>query len=137
MAGLTRPAFRWRGYREGRDSSEIQRGRGSLRVRQYVQDALDQAGAASRNLLGLPSVLHGAPEADRYRRTRRALHEEIRRPDSRTAEDGCIGRQSGKGDRYQGQEEDDHQGEGGRDRLSRWFQIARLPCLPARTISVR
>ena len=31
----------------------------------------------------------------------------------------------------------DHQGEGGRDRLSRWFQIARLPCLPARTISVR
>ena len=56
----------------------------------------------------------------------------------RAAQDGRIGRQGGgEGDRRQGQEEDDHQGEGGRDRLSRWFQIARLPCLPARTISVR
>ena len=30
------------GHREGRDSSEIRRGRGSLRLRQYLQDALDK-----------------------------------------------------------------------------------------------
>ena len=45
----------------------------SLHVRQRVRDALHQAGAARRDLLELPSVLHGPPEADRHRRPRRAL----------------------------------------------------------------
>ena len=81
---------------EGRDSPEVSGGRGSLRVRQHVQDALDQARTAPRNLLRLPSVLHRPPEADRHRRPRRAVHQEVRLADIGAAQDGgesCEGRQ--------------------------------------------
>jgi len=56
-------------------------------MRQHVQDAFDQARTAPRNLLGVPPVLHGSPEADRHRGTGRALYEKIRRPDVGTAQD--------------------------------------------------
>jgi hypothetical protein len=46
-------------------------------VRQHVQDAVDQARAASGNLLGVPPVLHGPPEADRHRRARRPVHKKF------------------------------------------------------------
>src|SRR5687768_3421576 len=59
---------------EGRDSPQVQRDRGPLRVRCDLEDPLDEAGTASRNLQQLPPVLHGAPEADRHRRTRGAVH---------------------------------------------------------------
>ena len=59
------------------------RSRSPLRVRQHVQDALDQARAAPRNLQRLPPVLHGPPEADRHRRPRRAVHQAVRRADGR------------------------------------------------------
>jgi hypothetical protein len=36
-------------------------------VRQHVHDEIHQERAAPRNLLGLPSLLHGTPEADRHR----------------------------------------------------------------------
>ena len=78
---------------EGRDSPEVPRGRGSLRVRQHVQDALDQTRAAPRNLLRLPSVLHRAAEADRHRRPRRAVHQEVRPADVGAAEDRREGRE--------------------------------------------
>src|SRR5207249_3771139 len=57
---------------EGSHPPEVLRRRGALRVRGDVEDAVDQAGAAPRNLLELPPVLHGQAEAARYRRPRRA-----------------------------------------------------------------
>src|ERR1051325_5738764 len=51
---------------EAWDSSEVLRRRGSVRVREYVQDPLDQARASPRNLQCVPSLLHGPAEADRY-----------------------------------------------------------------------
>ena len=57
-----------------------------MRVRRDVEDALDQAGAAPRDLQQLPPVLHGPPEADRHRRPRRALHQALRRADVREPE---------------------------------------------------
>src|SRR5687768_12254811 len=51
--------------REGRDPPEIPGSRGAVRLREHVQDPLDQARAAPGNLFGLPPVLHRAPEAHR------------------------------------------------------------------------
>src|SRR5262245_54137567 len=60
-------------------------------MRCEMEDALDQARAAPRNLLELPPVLHGQAEADRHRRPRRAVHEEVRRPDGREPQEGSRG----------------------------------------------
>src|SRR6185369_12531810 len=96
-AQLRGEASRREGHREGRDSSKVRRGRSSLRVRQHVQDTFDQARTAPRNLLGVPPVLHGSPEADRHRGTGRALYQKIRRADLGAAQDrrnrgqGCQG----------------------------------------------
>src|SRR5579885_3365287 len=57
-------------------------------MRRDVEDPLDQARAAPRDLLELPPVLHRPPEADRYRGPGRAVHEEVRRPDLREPEEG-------------------------------------------------
>src|SRR5713101_5474471 len=46
-----------------------------------MEDALDEARVAPRNLLELPPVLHRSPEAHRHGRPRRAAHEEVRRTD--------------------------------------------------------
>src|SRR3989442_1944348 len=68
---------------EGRHSSEVSRRRGAVRVRCDVEDPFDKTRAAPRNLLELSSVLHRPSEADRYRRPRGTVHEEVRRPDVR------------------------------------------------------
>src|SRR5262245_33726225 len=52
-----------------------------MRLRQYLEDPVDQAGAAPRNLLELPPVLHRPAEAHRHGRPGRAVHEEVRGPD--------------------------------------------------------
>src|SRR5204863_922458 len=66
---------------EGRHSPEVSRSRGPLRMRRDVEDAIDQERAAPRDLLELPPVLHRPAEADRHRRPRGAVHQEIRRAD--------------------------------------------------------
>src|SRR5512146_141254 len=66
--------------REGRHSSEVLRCRGALRMRSDLEDAVDQARAAPRDLLELPPVFHRPSEADRYGRPCGAVHEEVRRP---------------------------------------------------------
>ena len=48
---------------EGRHPSRVRPGDRSLRLRQRVPDALDEARAARRDLLELPPVLHGQAEA--------------------------------------------------------------------------
>src|SRR3954468_13256348 len=58
---------------EDRDPSRVRPRDRSLRLRQRVPDALDQARAARRGVLELPPVLHGQAEADGFRRPRRAL----------------------------------------------------------------
>ena len=84
------------------DSPEVPRRRGALRLRRDLEDPVDQAGAAPRNLLELPPVLHGQAEAARYRRPRRALHQEVRRAD--------VGKPQDRREGDQGQEDDDHRG---------------------------
>ena len=64
------------------------RGGGALRVRRDLEDALDEAGAAPRNLQQLPSVLHGPAEAGRHGRPRGAVHEAVRRADVREPQAG-------------------------------------------------
>src|SRR5262249_23740673 len=82
---------------EGRHPPEVQGSRGPLRLRGDVEDALDQAGAAPRNLLELPPVLYRPAEADRYRGTSRALYEEVRGADVGTAEEGSKGKEGDDG----------------------------------------
>ena len=67
---------------------EVPRDRGAVRVWRDVEDPIDQAGAAPRNLQQLPSVLHRPAEAGRHGRPGRALYQAIWRPDVREPE-GC------------------------------------------------
>src|SRR5262245_2433261 len=64
-----------------------------MRVREYVQDPFDQARVALGDLLELSSVLYGSSEADRYGRTSRTVHEEVRRPDLREPQEGREGKE--------------------------------------------
>ena len=73
------------------------RRRGALRVRRDLEDPLDQARAAPRNLLELPPVLHRPAEAARHRRPRRAVHEEVRRADVGEPQEGREGDQGQEG----------------------------------------
>src|SRR4030095_9553752 len=57
-------------------------------------------------LLGVPPVLHGSPEADRHRGSRRALYEKIRRADVGTAQDRGNRCQGCKGICHKGKNED-------------------------------
>src|SRR5437660_6257321 len=84
---------------EGRHSSEVPRRRGQMRLRRDMEDPVDQARAAPRNLLELPSVLYRQAEADRHRGPRRAVYEEVRRADVREPEEG---RKGGEGEEGQG-----------------------------------
>src|SRR5438093_12991737 len=59
---------------ERRHPPEVSRGRGSVRLWGDLEDALDQARAAPRNLLELPPVLHRPAEAHRHGRARGTLH---------------------------------------------------------------
>src|SRR5213080_5419379 len=99
--------------REGRYSSEVPRGRGALRVRCDVEDPFNQERAASRNLLELSSVLHGTSEADRYRRARGALHEEVR------------GADVGEPERSGQDRQDDEENAGGRSLIFRSILASR------------
>src|SRR5262249_4706046 len=58
---------------EGRHPPRIRARDGSLRLREYLPDPLDEAGAARRDLLELPPVLHGQAEARPHRRPGGAL----------------------------------------------------------------
>src|SRR6185436_20736332 len=80
---------------EARDSSEVSRHRSALRLRRDLEDAVDQAGTASRNLQQLPSVLHRPPEAGGHRRTGRALHEALWRADLRVPQAGREDQEGG------------------------------------------
>src|SRR5207249_6587726 len=67
-------------------SPEVSRRRGPLRLRGDLENALDEARAAPRNLQQLSPVLCGPAEAGRHRGTRGALHEVVRRADIRDAQ---------------------------------------------------
>src|SRR5262249_25331025 len=58
---------------EGRHPPRIRARDGPLRLREHVPDPLDETGAARRDLLELPPVLHGQAEARRHRRPGGAL----------------------------------------------------------------
>src|SRR6187200_407525 len=85
---------------EGRDSSQVPRHRGALRLRCDVADPVDQAGAPPRDLQQLPPVLHGPPEAHRYGRPRRTLYQALRCADVREPQgrpEGTEGREEAGG----------------------------------------
>src|SRR5579862_3428662 len=66
-----RPLLSW--DREGRTPSRVRHFDRDVLVRQYVPDPLDEARAARRDLLAVPSVLHGQAEARRHGRPGGAL----------------------------------------------------------------
>src|SRR5439155_10865787 len=63
---------------ERRNPPQVLRCPGELRLREPVPDVLDQGRDPSGDLLGLPPVLHRKAEADRYRRSDRAVPQEVR-----------------------------------------------------------
>ena len=65
-------------------------------MRRDVEDPFHQAGAAPRNLLELPPVLHRPAEADRHRGPRRAVHEAIRRQTSESRKTAAKTKKSGE-----------------------------------------
>src|SRR5688572_8475649 len=83
--------------REACYSPEVSRRRGALRLRRELEDAIDQTRAAPRNLLELPPLFHRRAETDRNGRTRRAVHEEVRRSDVGKPQEGreSLERQEG------------------------------------------
>src|SRR5574341_1424638 len=62
---------------ETQNSSAICFGHDFLRLWQHLSSAKYGRRYACRNLLQLPSLFHGQAKADRLRRTRRKIHEEI------------------------------------------------------------
>src|SRR5436853_2953112 len=67
------PLLWWRPSHEGRHSSAVRQGQDRLCLRQCHRDPFHRAPDPRRDLLGVPSVLHGQAEARRYRRPGRAL----------------------------------------------------------------
>src|SRR5262245_52979010 len=64
---------------EAWNPSRLQSRQRPLRLRGHLDHAVDEgAGAAPRDLLQLPPVLHGQAEADRLGGPRRAVHPEVR-----------------------------------------------------------
>src|ERR1051325_7303322 len=61
---------------EARNSSQLPSGDRAVRVRQYLRDALHDAGHSRRNLRPLPPVLHREAEAAGYGRPGRAVRQE-------------------------------------------------------------
>ncbi len=78
------PLLSWPGH-EGRDPSRVRPLDRALLVRELVRDPFDEAGAARRDLLAVPPVLHGQAEARRHGRPRRALPAAAREGRARTA----------------------------------------------------
>src|SRR5207247_9742821 len=68
MSRRKRSLLSWRG-REGRHPPRVHADVRALLVRERVRDPVDEAGAARRDLLELPSVLHGQAEAHGHGRT--------------------------------------------------------------------
>src|SRR5881392_3940809 len=66
------PLLSWPGD-EGRHSPGVRPRHRALRLRQHVHDAFHEAGAARRDLLELPPVLHRQAEARRHGRPGGAL----------------------------------------------------------------
>ena len=66
---------------ETRYSSRLSRCYRALRLRAHLPDAFDRKGrhAEGGNLFELPSLFHWQTKTYRHRRTRRAIHQEIRR----------------------------------------------------------
>ena len=72
-----------RTQREREYSSELQPVSGQLCLWCQLDDALDQERDPGRNLLKLPPLLHRQAEADRHRRTHRALPAKVWQEDRR------------------------------------------------------